>query len=176
MSNSKSPFAGISAAKASRESEYFRAGRYLTYIRRFTTSKNRQGVPNVIFEMTIVSVLDASASANDPKGAHRVGENVSWLMQLTKDTTMPALKAAVKAITGVSEDQVTEDFCDQLASANQPMTGFFVEWDNRIITTKQRGMPFTVIKARRRWSGDEVKNNVPPEVLASLKIDTSKAD
>jgi hypothetical protein len=170
-----SPFAGISAAKASRDSEYFRAGRYLTYIRSFITRANRSKVPVVIFELTVVAVLDPSAAANEPKGAHRVGESVSWLMQLPKDTTMPNLKAAIKAITGVPEEEVTESFCDALASANQPMAGFFVEWDNRVIKTK-KGEPFTQVKARRRWSADEVKQGVPETVLASLKLDTSRAD
>lgn len=171
-----SPFAGISAAKASRDSEYFRAGRYLTYIRGFKASQNRAKVPIVMFELTVVAVLDAAAASSEPKGAHRVGESTTWLMQLTKDATLPNLKAAIKAITGVPEEEVTETFCDQLASANQPLAGLFVEWDNRVITTKAKGQPFTQVKARRRWSAEEVTNGVPKEVLASLKIDVSKAN
>lgn len=171
-----SPFAGISAAKASRNSEYFRAGRYLTYIRSFKATTNRARMPIVLFEMTIVSVLDATAAASEPKGAHNVGESVTWLMQLAKDATLPNLKAAIKAITGVPEEEVTEEFCDQLSSANQPMAGFFVEWDNRVITTKSKGTPFTQVKARRRWSAAEVNEGVPKAVLEALRIDTSKAD
>ncbi len=170
-----SPFAGISAAKASRDGEYIRAGRYLTYLRKFFTRANRGGIPTVIFELTVVSVLDPSAAVAEPKGPHRPGENVSWLMQLPKDTTMPNLKAAIKAITGVAEADVTEEFCDQLAAATQPMAGYFVEWDNRVITTRQ-GKPFTQVKARRRWSKAEVDAGVDIKILEALKIDSSKAD
>lgn len=171
-----SPFAGITAAKASRDSEYLRAGRYLTYLRKFFVRANRGNVPCVIFELTIVSVLDPSAAAAEPKGPHRAGENVSWLMQLPKDTTMPNLKAAIKAITGVPEEMVTEDFCDQLAAASQPMAGYFVEWDNRVITTRGKGQPFTQVRARRRWSKAEVDAGVDKTLLDALKIDSSKAD
>jgi hypothetical protein len=170
-----SPFAGISAAKASIGSEYMRAGRYLTYLKAFKTLKNRKNIPIVVFELVVVAVLDTTASASEPKGAHRVGDSISWLMQLPKDETMPNLKAALKAITGVPEDQITEAFCDSLAAANQPMSGFYVEWDNRVIKTKA-GNPFTQIKARRRWGAAEVTAGVPAAVLESLHLDVSKAD
>lgn len=173
MSNMNSPFAGVGAAKAARDSEYFRAGRYLTYLKRFTTSQNRAKVTNVIFELVVVAVLDDQAAANEPKGAHRVGESVSWLMSTVKDPTWPNLKAALKAITGVPEDQITEEFCEKLASSTQPLAGFYVEWDNRVITTKA-GKPFTQVKARRAWSKAEVEGGVPAAILTSLGLDTSR--
>lgn len=168
-------FAGINKIGAARDTEYFRAGRYLTYIRAFKEFKNRKGIEKAAFEMTIVAVLDASHAAKEPKGPHDVGHKVSWLYDPMRDAAGPDFKLAVMVITGVPEDQVTPEFCSQLASQANPLEGYFVEWENTVIQTKA-GNPFTVIKARRRWSKADVLAKIPKAVLDSLKINADRAD
>lgn len=171
----ESPFSRIGTIRASVNSSYYRAGRYLMHIDAFKVSDNRKGEGFVVFESTVVAVLSDVEAAKEPAGAHRVGEKVSWLMKFAADTTMPNLKAAILAITGVPEDQITEQFMLELAGNAQPLKGIFVEFENKVITTKA-GKPFTRVAARRKWSKADVEANVPAEVLTHLKLDTKNAD
>lgn len=168
-------FGGIKDKKAPINSEFFRAGRYLTYIRAFKTMKSRKQANLALFEMLVVAVLDDAAASAEAKGAHSAGHQVSWVLDLAKDPSLPALKGALMVITGCPEDQIDEPFCEQLASAANPLEGFFVEWDNRVIKTKSTGQPFTLVKARRRWTAEDVKAVVPETVLTSLKITLDRA-
>lgn len=166
-------FKGIKDVKASLDSVYLRAGRYLTYMDCFKQFKNRKGHERIAFEMTVVKVLDESKAHADPSGPHRLGDKVSWV-PTDNEAEAPRIKAAIKTITGVEEDEIDEQFCCNLAVEAQPLRGLFVEWDCEVIRTKS-GNPYTVRKAVRLWSKDEVEKAVPAEVLTSLKIDTSKA-
>lgn len=170
-----SPFRGISDKSATRDSEYFRAGRYLAHVNAFKTGQNRNNVPNVAIETTIVAVLDATKAAVDPKGAHGVGDKASWVQSFSNDNTMPNLKAAVMAMTGVDEAAVTEEFCQQLTSSSQPLEGIFVVFDNEMIITK-KGEPFTVVKIRRRLSKAEVLEHVTEEQLEGLGLSLDGAE
>lgn len=169
-----SAFKGIKDKKAPINSEYFRAGKYLTYINSFKQIKNRNEEDRIVFELTIVAVLDESAAAKEPQGPHTVGSKVGWISNPKKDAALPAVKAALMAITGVQEDSIDQAFCDGLSSEAQPLKGMYVEWSNQVIATKA-GAPFTVVRAKRRWNAEEVKQAVPQNLLDSLKIDTSAA-
>lgn len=177
-----SPFKGIDGKQATRDSEYMRAGRYLAYINEFKTGENRNNVPNVRFATTILAVLDDTNAVKDPKGAHAVGHKASWVMSFAKDNTMPNLKAAVMAITGVPEEEVDQEFCDNLTSSEQPLQGMVVEFDNDIIKyTPKNGASdqpslFTQVKIRRRWSKAEVLEHVEEAVFERLGLSTDNID
>lgn len=171
-----SAFGGIDGKRASVNSDYFRAGDYITYLKAFKQAPNRAGLVNIVWEMVVVAVLDASTAAAEPRGPHRVGDSVSWLLSPTKhDMALPNCKAALMTIIGVPEASITQEFCDQLSSAAQPMKGYFVQWSNRVIQSKN-GNPFTVIKPVRKLSKVEVERMIPAQTLTDLQIDTSKAD
>lgn len=169
-----SMFKGIGDAKSSINSDYIRAGRYLTYVKAFKSHRNRAEQRQAFFELIVVAVLDDSQAAAEPDGPHRVGDNVTRMWTLNKDAALPDLKLTLKTITGMAEDQITEAVCEQLASAANPLEGLFVEWSGRVGKTKQ-GHPFTYVDVKRRWSADEVEKAVDPALMASLKIDTKRA-
>lgn len=163
-------FKGIDTSNAARDSEYFRPGKYLTQINKFIAKTNDSGVTYFIFEMKVIAVIDPSEALKDPNGPHTVGSKVSWLLARHKKPTWPNLKAALMAITGVPEDSITPEFCGDLIAAAQPLSGMFVEWRNKLITTKEKGLLFTKVTAVRAWSDEEVKAYVDPNVLESLGI------
>ena len=132
---STNPFQKVAGAKGRVNSEYFRAGRYLFYIRKFSWMKSRKDENLVLFECLTVQVLDPSAAAADPKGPHRVGDNATWCINMKFDASPGALKAAMRDIFGVSEEDVTEELCLMAAGDTQPLAGLYVEFDNKIIKT-----------------------------------------
>lgn len=166
-------FKGIKDVKASRDSVYLRAGRYLTYMDNFKQFKNRKGHERIAFEMTVVQVLDESKAFADSSGPHRMGDKVSWV-PTDDEAEIPRVKSAIKVICGVEEDLIDEEFCTNLATESQPLRGLFVEWDCEMIKTS-KGNPFTVRKAVRKWGKQEVEEKVPASVLAGLKINASLA-
>ena len=174
-------FKGMADAKASRSSDYIRPGTYLCYLREFFAKTNRKEQGVVGFGFTVVATLDDTEVTRTGKQPHRTGEDVSWVMQLHKDSTKPNLKRALMNITGVPEAQVTDEFCEALASTSQPIKGFFIEVRAREIMTKGTdGSPphlFTQVTLVRRWGKAEVEALPGVQiVLDGLKIDTSRAE
>jgi hypothetical protein len=170
-----SPFKGISDESAARDSEYMRAGRYLVHINALKQGQNRKSVPNIRFETTVVAVLDATKALADPKGPHQPGHKASWVMSFAKDPTIPNLKAAIMACTGVPEEAVTEEFCKQLVSDAQPLAGMFVEFDNDLIKLEDGGL-FTAVRIRGRYSKAEVLEHTNEEQLAKMKLTLDGAE
>lgn len=170
-----SPFRGISDTQQTRDSEYFRAGRYLAHVNAFKTGQNRKNVPNVAIETTIVAVLDDTKAAKDPQGVHGVGDKASWVQSFSSDNTMPNLKAAVMAMTGVDAEAVNEEFCQELTSEDQPLQGIYVIFDNDMVMTK-KGEPFTVVRIKRRLSAEEVLQHVEQDQLDKLELTLDGAD
>ena len=167
-----SMFKGVDDVNPQRNSEYFRAGSYLCRIGAFKVKRNDDGLIRYIFELLVLAVLDPSEASKDPGGAHRVGHDVSWIMSKHNKPTMPNLKAALMVMTGVPQEEVTMEFCAALAGASQPLEGIFVEFSNKVITTKQ-GKPFTRITAKRVWTEDEVREAVCEDVLGRLGVELS---
>jgi hypothetical protein len=169
-------FKGMSEAKARRDGDYTRPGSYLCYLDNFITKTNRGEIPVVIFEMVVVAVLDVTNADKVGKPPHRVGERISWVMQLPRDTTKPNVKRALMNITGVPETMVDDSFCNQLASSAQPLRGLFVECSGQEIKTKA-GNPFTQTMLKRAWSSEELKRLPGLDVtLQALSLSTAMAD
>ena len=170
MTDNASFFKGIEDSKASRDRDYFRAGRYLTVIDAFKVKQNDEGVVFYIFELTILAVLDDSEALKTPDPAHSIGHRVSWAMSRLKKPTLGNLKQALMVATGVPEASITGEFCAQLSSDLNPLRGIPVEFSNAQIKTKS-GAPFTQIRAKRRWSKKEVEAKVGVEMLSQLKVE-----
>lgn len=164
---------GIADAKASRDSVYFRPGKYLAHLDMLKTFKNRKGAERLAFECTIVSVLDDTKSSKSPGGAHSVGEKASWVPG-DQDAEFPRVKAAIKALTGCDESEIKEEFLQQLTSAAQPAQGKFFEIDVDMVPTKAGGL-FTTHRIVRCWTKADVESRVKPELLQSLGLNTDLA-
>lgn len=171
-----SPFKGLDTVKPSRDYDYLRAGTYLCRVEEFRFGKNRSQVGYARFSFTVVNVLDASPAAVEPKGPHRVGEKVSWVLMADKDASAPNLKAALMAIAECPAEEITDSASELMASDAQPLAGLFVVVEARTQKMQKKEGVFTRIAIKRRVSGAEVKKLTPPEVLQSLKLSDIKDD
>lgn len=164
-----SPF-NLDSANASRNYDYVRAGRYLVRLEEFRFGVNRAKIDYARFSFTVVSVLDPSEAAKDPKGPHRVGEKISWVLMANKDASAPNLKAALMSIMEAPAEEITDDFSKTAASDAQPLKGMFLVLDGSLQKMKSKEGVFTRISIKRRVLGVEVKKIVPQEVLQSLRL------
>ncbi len=171
-----SPFKGLDNTNPSRNYEFIRAGRYLARVEEFRFGENRSKRGFARFLFQILSVLDPSAAATDPKGPHRVGEKVSWVLMADKDASAPNLKAALMAICECDAVEITDEASEQMASDAQPLKGIFVEIDGSLQKARSNGNLFTRITVKRRVRGSEVKSMTPASVLQSLKLDIKDED
>lgn len=164
-------FKGMGARQPQRDSEFVKAGRYVVRVDKFSFGKTRAGRDYALFNFTILSVVDDSEAAKDPKGPHRVGDKASWMMMSDVDASGPALKAAVMSLIGTNEsEELDDDTFEKLASPANPLGGLFAEIDCRIIITKGKGQPFNLVKVKRPIEFEELKTIVPAETLNSMKI------
>ena len=175
MTDNASFFKGIGDAQESRDSDYFRPGRYLVQVDKFIVKQNDEGLVFFIFEMTNLKCFDDSESLKDPDGPHGIGHKVSWILPRHKKPTMGNLKAAIMTMTGVPREAITDQFCGDLTATSQPLKGTFVEFQNKMIKTKN-GAPFTEVKTKRRWTSNQVLELVGAETLDSLGIDLDPSD
>lgn len=164
-----SPF-NLDAATPSRNYDYVRAGRYLVRLEEFRFGVNRSKIPYARFAFTVVHVLDASAAAKEPKGPHRVGEKISWVLLSNKDASTPALKGALMTIMECPAEEITTAFSETAASDAQPLKGMFLVLEGEVKKMMSREGLFTRILIKRRILGVEVKKLVPAEVLQSLRL------
>ena len=169
-------FSGIGQKQARGDYSYIGPGDYLVYINEFSSKLNRAKVGRIFFNLTVVAVLDDTEAVKAAMAPHRVGDTSTWMMDVSKDATLPTLKRALMQVTGVPEAEVTEDFCEALASAAQPLKGYFMEYHGQQIKTKEKGNLITLRSFRRRWTRAMVEANA--EVMKNvqlLKLDVTRA-
>lgn len=172
MSNVNSNFfSKIDSVDAQRESEWLRAGRYIAYIKGLKARTTRAGAQATFLELIIVAVLDDSGAANEPKGAHRVGDKATQYYGLNKDAAWPALKAHVAAIMGCQPDKITSEVLAECCSEDQPLEGMVIEVDGQIIMTQKSNRPFNKVTIKRRLEKAEVEEIVAPAVIKSLGLE-----
>lgn len=170
MTDNASFFKGIGDAAASRDRDYFKAGCYLTHVDGFKIRQNEDQLVYFIFELTVLDVLDDSEALKTPDKANGIGHKVSIVLPKHKKPTLPNLKQILMVMTGVPEEDVTPEFCGALCSEAQPLKHTAVEFLNRQIKTKS-GAPFTQVRAKRRWTKDEVIAKIGQARLNSLKLE-----
>lgn len=165
-----SPFKGLDKTKPSGDYDYVRDGVYLCRVDEFRFGQNRSNVGYARFGFTVVNVIDASSAVANPKGPHRVGEKISWVLRADKDASAPNLKAALMAIANCPAEEITDEASEMLASEAQPLAGLFVVVEARTVKKQKSEGFFTRVSIKRRVSGAEVKTLTPPEVLKSLGL------
>jgi hypothetical protein len=154
-----------------RDSDWFKPGRYVMRVDKFSFGTTRAGRDYALFNFTVLAVLDDMEAAKGPGGPHRVGDRCSWMLMSDRDASAPALKAAVMTLTGSTESEEIDDaLFEQLASPANPLGGLFAEVDCRVIITKQKGVPFNLVKVKRPIEFAELQTIVQAETLSSMKI------
>lgn len=159
-------FEGIENAEVQRDSEFIRPGRYILRLDACRTGVTRKQIDYSLFSFTCVDVVDDTAASDDPKGPHRVGDKVSWMIMKSWDGFLAAVKSAIVQMTGCSEDEVTSDNLQIIFGGDQPLAGNFYEVDARNIITK-KNTTFTKVRVVRELAADEVRARVPDHVATS---------
>ncbi len=171
-----SVFGGISGVKPKGDYSYVGPGDYVVYINEFSVKKTRKGPMSIFFNFTIVAVLDTTECTKWNVSPHRVGETVTWLVTLDKDSALPQIKRALMNLTTVDENQVTEEFCESLCAANQPLRGYIAHYAGKNVKTKEKGLIITDRKFVRPFTKSQCLANA--EITAgvqrlSLSIDNT---
>ena len=85
-------FSGIGNTKPRGDYSYMGPGDYLVYINEFSSKLNRAKVGRIFFNLTVVAVLDDTEAVKAAMAPHRVGDTSTWMMDVSKDATLPTLK------------------------------------------------------------------------------------
>lgn len=140
-------FGGIAGTKASKDANYIRPGNYVLFIDRIKQDKNRQDVPFVAVETTVLAVLAKETNDDGVVVSHKAGESVTDMYMAGgkgAEMFLPNIKAMVMALVGCAEDDVDEEACKVMVSDAQPMAGIVAKVQAREITTKG-GNPYTKV-------------------------------
>lgn len=156
----KSKYAGTTSTKASRDANYFSAGRYLTLIERVEESENQGG--SLINAVNHV-VLMADPSTREDNGIDsksgplkRPGESVSDIFSKANKAYAANLMAFAITLSGMTQDEIreaelapiTDDegkeigpgyegrFIEEIVSDAQPFAGKIVEMNCKVLPTK----------------------------------------
>lgn len=164
----KSKYAGTTSTKASRDANYFSAGRYLTLIERVEESENQGGA---LINAVNHVVLMADAATRDDSGIDsksgplkRAGESVSDIFSKANKAYAANLMAFAITLSGMSQDEIREaelapdpetgepgyegKFIEEIVGESQPFAGKIVEMNCKVMPSKaakQSGKPLMEI-------------------------------
>lgn len=155
---------------------FVRAGHYLAMIERIRSGQTRENIDFVAVDMRILhvfndgdtpKVIDPKTGVvtdwiDDPKGQHRVGEQVSVQYLAKFDSSKRNYKAFIANSVGVSADEVTPAFCAKVESS-ELLSGQVIEMNNRMIETKAK-KPFTRVWAVRSVEASEYSEKISEEI------------
>lgn len=154
-------FKGIKDAKARIDANYIRPSHILLRIDECKIGETRKGDGFFVIEGTVIEDL-APNDFGDHYG-HRVGENVSHMMMAKHDSFLGNVKAFIRAVLGVPEEEIEPDHAEAICADDQPLAFTVVEVVARETETKE-GKPFTVVNYKgevspadllERWSKRE---------------------
>jgi hypothetical protein len=161
-------FKGVEKAKVSRSANYARPGRYIAFVRKVETGKNRKKEGFAV--VNLVCLMDLSEGTVD--NPHRPGEEFSDMMMEKFDSFLGNFKGMVTALTGYPEDQITQEVCEYVTSEDQPLAGLVVEMENIERQTKESTPEnprfYTMKNYRRVLTMDEIEKTLDPESLPRL--------
>lgn len=161
-----SVFNNISNVKPRGDYAYIESGDYIVHVNEFKAGKNRKGLDIVFFNLKIVSVLDTTDCVKWNQAPHGVGQDVSWLVTLDKDSSLPQMKKALMVLTGVDEAGIDGPTCDAFVSAAQPLRGMFAHYSGKKVKTK-KDILITDRRFVRPFSKDQLLSMA--EVMANIK-------
>jgi hypothetical protein len=163
-------FSGLASAKARVSANYVRAGHYLCKYNRIKVDKSRKQKEFVVFEMTVLKVMD-----NGNGLGHRVGEDVSHMLTATgNECFLGNIKTIIANICGMKPEEVTEEDAHFITADDQPLCkGTVVEIRARTIRTKPKpgypdGTDFTEVSHCREVPAEELLVALDPKVQADF--------
>lgn len=165
----KSIFAGLKDAKARISANYVRQGHYLMRYDKIKTDKRRKGDEFMVFEMTVMKVLN-----NDEGKGHRVGEAVSHMLMATNDCFLGNVKTIIANVLGMKPEDVSGEDAELICDASQPLCkGTVVEIKARTIRTRPSpayptGRDFTEVNHVREVPAVELMQVLDPKVIADF--------
>lgn len=151
-------FSGITAAKASMSSNYFKAGHYLFRVNAVKVGVSRKQESFVAVEVTTIHIFD-----NDDGRGHRVGEEATHMLMQKFDQFLPNMKAFIAAACSMEANDITEQNALSVCGPEQPLAGTVVECQNRITMT-QKNNQFTRVNYVRQVLAAELLQLLPVEV------------
>lgn len=151
----KSKYAGTTSVKASRDANYFSAGRYFTLIERVEEGEN-QGGTLIVAANHVILASDASTrddSSIDSKSGplKRPGESVSDVFSKGNVSFAANLMAFAITLSGKSQDEIRDaelqaddegnpgyegKFVEEIVSDEQPFAGLVVEVNCKVLASK----------------------------------------
>lgn len=177
-------FKGIQDAKARIDANYIRPCHILLRIDACKIGETRKGDGFFVVEGTVIEDL-VPDEFGDHYG-HRMGENVSHMMMAKHDSFLSNVKAFIKVVTGVPEEDIEPSHAEEICADDQPLQFTVIEVVARETTTREN-RPFTVVNYKgevspadllERWSkredGEELKERFfPGGLLEKLAPATS---
>ena len=155
-------FAGVGQATPSLSATYCGVGRYQSQIIKVFLKDTRKSGNMAFVEMRVCNVLD------DAEGrGHRVNDDVTWCIKTNSDFFLSEVRSFVAGSIGADFDAVDEDTVTRVFSDENPLSGCFVEWTGKDVTTKTNNL-FTKIKFVRNVSPTEIKESMDPALVNQM--------
>jgi hypothetical protein len=152
----RSKYAGTTSTKASRDANYFSAGRYLTLIERVEESENQGGA---LINAVNHVILMADGSTRDDTGIDsksgplkRPGESVSDIFSKANKAYAANLMAFAITLSGMTQEEIREaelaedpetkepgyegKFIEEIVGESQPFAGKIVEMNCKVHPSK----------------------------------------
>lgn len=153
---------------------FARGGRYIALINRVRSGYSKQSSSDyVAVDLTVLKVLSGGDDpkivgadgkwADDPKGRHAEGEDISVMFMSKHLSAKRNYKAFVASAVGVQADDVTPEFCQKVES-DELLSGEVVEINNRVVETKKTGNPFTQVWVQRPVPAKEFAEALSTEI------------
>lgn len=158
-------FKGLNEKKARVNSDYDMPGIYWQRINAAKQGADRNSIPMVIINKTVIKVFD-----DDEQKGHRLGAEVGTVYK-AGDYFAQSVKDFLAATTGASDEENNSEFADECFGKDNPLQGIVVEMRNGKKPGKKPGTMFTRAKYVRAVPYEEVKETLTEAELEKFYPD-----
>ena len=128
-------FEGVEAAKPQKSGNFIRPCDIIARIDRIKKGETRKGIGFIANEMIVLHAFE---------GSHVVGENITHMLMMDKDSFLGNWKAMIMGIASCAEEEITQEQSEVIISEEQPFSGDVIRVKARNIKT-QADKDFTVV-------------------------------
>ncbi len=138
-------FSGIGEAKVYSSGNYIRAGQHLFKVEELKAFESRKKDDMYVAELEVVESEGGINLESEDVPAHKPGEKVSWMANLTQhDAAIGNVKGFLAALADAEIEEITEEVAEASVNPKQPFKGWYIMCQAKVILTKA-GKPFTVM-------------------------------
>jgi hypothetical protein len=142
------PFKNLAQAQSRIDAAYVRPSHFLGKIKQCKIGARRNGDEFFVIELEVVEDLAPETYVAGPGGyGHAPGEVISHMMMAKHDSFLGNVKAFIKSVLAIPEDEITEDDALAVCAEDQPLENTVVEVVARETITR-KDTPFTVVTYR----------------------------